>query len=100
MGGARIATPGEIETMLRLSRKLHTCDDPAARKKHMLDGLCELLGAHSAISVVAHVERIPRRHTLVSVTRLGHPAIQEEHLLGRYLPALRAMPHRSLTSSH
>jgi DNA-binding CsgD family transcriptional regulator len=92
MGAARGSTPVQIRAMLRLSRTLHTSEDAVARKKQLLAGLCELLDAGSAMSVVAHVERIPRRHTIVSVVRHGLPVMREEQLLGRCLSQIRSCP--------
>ena len=50
MAGSGTATPGEIRSMLRLSHTLHTSSEPTARKKLLLAGMCELLGADSALT--------------------------------------------------
>lgn len=92
MPGTRGPTPGDTRAMLRLSHALHTSTDPVLRKKVFLAGISELLNAGSAMSVVAHVERVPRRHTIVSVARHGVPQVREEQLLGRCLPALDCAP--------
>jgi len=81
-------TPGDTRVLLRLSRTVHTAGDPVTRKKVLLAGMCSLLEAESGLGVVAHVERAPRRHTIVSVTRHGPSHTREEQLLGRCLPAL------------
>jgi DNA-binding CsgD family transcriptional regulator len=85
----------DVRAMLRLCRTLHISADPAARKKHLLAGLSALLDAASALSVVAHVERIPRRHTILSTARHGSPALREEQLLANCLPAADDLPQRS-----
>jgi DNA-binding CsgD family transcriptional regulator len=73
--------------MLRLCRTLHVSGDPVARKKHLLSGLSNLPEAHAAMSVVAHVQRVPRRHTILSASRHGTPALREEQLLANCLAA-------------
>jgi DNA-binding CsgD family transcriptional regulator len=88
--------PTEIQAMLRLSRALQISEDTTERKNRLLAGLCELLEAESALSVVAQVERIPRRHTIVSVTRHGQAPLCEELLLSKCIPALEIIPHLPL----
>ena len=92
MAETRGPTPADVRSMLRLSRTLHTSDDAADRKKHLLSGLCDMLDASSALNVVAHVETNPRRHTIVSGTRHGASRVREDELLSRCLPALDSLP--------
>jgi DNA-binding CsgD family transcriptional regulator len=75
--------------MLRLSHVLHTSADPVTRKRHLLAGLCDLLNAESAVSVVAHVEPRRRRETIVSAVRHGAGRVSEKQLLGRCLRCLQ-----------
>lgn len=97
MQNDRRPTADDVRGMLRLCRTLHTSADSITRKRHLLAGLSNLLDAASAISVVAHVERIPRRHTILSTARHGVPAIRDEQLLANCLPAADAV---NLPSSH
>lgn len=93
MAGTSGPSPNDVRAMLRLCRTLHISGDPVARKKHLLAGLSNLLEAGSAMSVVAHVERSPRRHTILSTARYGTPALREEQLLANCLPAADDLNH-------
>ncbi|HSZ59212.1 MAG TPA: helix-turn-helix transcriptional regulator [Tepidisphaeraceae bacterium] len=78
--------------MLRLSHLLHMSGDPVARKRHLLAGLCDLLNAESAMSIVAHVEPPRKRETLVSVIHHGVSRVSEKQVLGRCLRSLAFAP--------
>ena len=88
MGGATAPTPADLRAMLRLSHSLHTSDDAAARKRRLLAALCELLSAHSALSVVAHVEPGRRRHAIVSITTHGPGAEYDDRSIARCAAAI------------
>ena len=99
MTGKRGPSPGDVRAMLRLCRTLHVSGDPVARKKHLLSGLSNLLEAGSGMSVVAHVERAPRRHTILSTARHGAPPRHcEEQLLANCLPAAEDLAHPAVPS--
>lgn len=85
-------TPADVRAMLRLSRALHTSNDAALRKKHLLAGMCDLLGAGSAQVVVAEVQTSRRRHKIISSARHGPGSMREEQVLSRCLPALSRLP--------
>ena len=92
MGGGRGPRAADVRAMLRLSHLLHTSGDPVARKRHLLAGLCDLLNAESAISIVAHVEPPRKRETLVSVIQHGVSRVPEKQILGRCLRSLASAP--------
>jgi DNA-binding CsgD family transcriptional regulator len=77
--------------MLRLSHLIHTSSDPIARKRHLLAGLCEMLNAESAVSIVAHVEPPRKRETLVSVIHHGTSPVSEWQILGRCVRSLQSV---------
>ena len=85
MGGSRGPHVGDVRGMLRLCHSLHTSSDGLSRKRALLTGLCELLGADAGVNVVAHVTAPRRRETIVSVVRHGTARICETQLLGRCL---------------
>ena len=99
MKSKRGPSANDVRAMLRLCRTLHISADPAARKTHLLAGLAGLLEAASALSVVAHVERVPRRHTILSSARHGSPVSQEEQLLANCLPAADDLPQSSFPAA-
>jgi DNA-binding CsgD family transcriptional regulator len=91
MGGTRGPRAADVRAMLRLSHVLHTSSDPVARKRHLLSGLCDMLNAESAMSIVAHVE--PRkRETIVSSIHHGVSRVSEKQVLGRCIRSLQHVP--------
>lgn len=100
MAVGRGLTPVDLRAMLRLSHALHTSGDPYARKQLLLSGLCELLGAISGVSVIAHVDAARRRHTVVSVTCHGAERMRDEQILARCLASLKESPTRLHNGQH
>ena len=94
MGGSRSPHAADVRGMLRLCHSLHTSPDALARKRSLLLGLCDLLGADAGVNVVAHVSSPRRRESIVSVVRHGTARVCEKQLLGRCLR------NYSFTSDH
>jgi DNA-binding CsgD family transcriptional regulator len=95
MVGARGPRAADIKAMLRLSHLLHTSSDPVGRKRHLLAGLCDTLNAESALSIVAHVEPLRKRETIVSTVHHGVSRVSEKHVLGRCVRALQLAPREA-----
>jgi DNA-binding CsgD family transcriptional regulator len=71
--------------MLRLCHTLHTSPDAFSRKRSLLLGLCDLMGADAGVNVVAHVTSPRRRENIVSIVRHGAARLCEKQLLAGYL---------------
>ena len=102
MGGSRGPHAADVRGMLRLCHSLHTSPDGHSRKRSLLAGLCDLLGADAGVNVVAHVISPRRRETIVSVVRHGTTGMCEKQLLGRWLrmytPAGDGSPDRGASN--
>jgi len=85
MGRTRSPHAADVRGMLRLCHSLHTSPDAFSRKRALLAGLCDLLGADAGINVVAHVTSPRRKENIVSVVSHGTDAVCEKQLLGRFL---------------
>ena len=88
MAASREPTPADLRAMLRLSHVVHTSADGVARKQHLLAGLCDLLEASTALSVVAQIDRLCRNQTIVSVNRHGSGELDHEQIVKRCMSAL------------
>ena len=86
MGGSRGPHAADVRGMLRLCHSLHTFPDAFSRKRSLLAGLCNLLGADAGVNVVAHVSAPRRRENIVSVVRHGGSSrLCEKQLLNGFL---------------
>lgn len=72
----------DVRAMLRLSHVLHTAADAVSRKRSFLAGLCDLLSADGAVSVVAHLARPRRGDDIVSVVRHGSAPCEKQLVTG------------------
>src|SRR4051812_24040433 len=85
MGVSRSPHAADVRGMLRLCHSLHTSPDAFSRKRSLLAGLCDLLGADAGVNVVAHVTSPRRKEDIVSIIRHGTSRVCEKQLLGRCL---------------
>ena len=93
MGGTQMPHAADLRGMLRLSHLLHTSADAFSRKRSLLAGLCDLLGADAGVNVVAHITSPRRRENIVSVVRHGTSRVCEKQLLGGFLKIPGMLSH-------
>jgi DNA-binding CsgD family transcriptional regulator len=68
MDRRRTISTAEARKLLRLANQLHEIHDPMSRKKHLIEGLCQLVDGAAGSCVVTHVDRKTSKPTLVSTT--------------------------------